>query len=129
MDIHRRTFLLPVLSEFMKNVKKFEFLPLLPESDGHGFAELLLLVVTQSCLTLCDPTDYIACQASLSMEFLRQECWSELPFPSPGDLPNPGIEPWSPALQADSLLFELQGRPELQGVLRGRRKPPQAPML
>ena len=57
MDIHRRTFLLPVLSEFMKNVKKFEFLPPLPESDGHGFAELLLLVVTQSCLTLCDPVN------------------------------------------------------------------------
>ena len=111
MDIHRRTFLLPVLSEFMKNVKKFEFLPLLPESDGHGFAELLLLVVTQSCLTLCDPTDYIACQASLSMEFLRQECWSELPFPSPGDLPNPGIKRRSSALQADFSPPEPPGKP------------------
>ena len=40
------------------------------------------------------------------MEFSRQEYWSGLPFPFPGDLPNLGIEPWSPALQADSLLFE-----------------------
>ena len=45
----------------------------------------------------------IACQAPLSMEFSRQECWSGLPFPSPGDLPSPGIKPRSPALQADSL--------------------------
>ena len=41
------------------------------------------------------------------MEFCRQEYWSGLPFPSPGDLPNPGIEPRSPALQADSLPIEL----------------------
>ena len=40
------------------------------------------------------------------MEFSRQECWSGLPFPSPGDLPNPGIEPGSPMLQADSLSSE-----------------------
>ena len=45
-------------------------------------------LVPQSCLTLCDP---IACQAPLSMELSRQEYWSGLPFPSPGDLPNPGI--------------------------------------
>ena len=49
----------------------------------------------------------VACQAPLSMGFSRQEYWSGLPFPSPGDFPNPGIEPWSPALQADSLLTEL----------------------
>ena len=42
-------------------------------------------------------------QAPLSMELSRQEYWSGLPFPSPGDLPNPGIKPVSPALQADSL--------------------------
>ena len=45
----------------------------------------------------------VACQAPLSMEFSRQKYWSALPFPSPGDLPNPGIEPRSPVLQADSL--------------------------
>ena len=41
-------------------------------------------------------------QTPLSMEFSRQEYWSGLPFPSPGDLPDPEIKPWSPALQADS---------------------------
>ena len=49
----------------------------------------------------------VACQALLSMKFSRQEYWRGLPFPSPGDLPNSGIEPGSPALQADSLLTEL----------------------
>ena len=53
----------------------------------------------------------IACQASLSMELPRQGYWSGLPFPSPGDLPDPGIEPRSPALQADALLTELLGKP------------------
>ena len=50
-------------------------------------------------------------QAPLSMGVFRQEYWSGLPFPSPEDLPNPGIEPRSPALQADSLPFEPQGSP------------------
>ena len=44
----------------------------------------------------------VAHQAPLSMEFSRQEYWSGFPFPSPGDLPDPGIEPRSPALQADA---------------------------
>ena len=67
--------------------------------------------VTHSCPTLCDPIDYIACQAPLSMEFPTQEYWSGLPFPSPGDLPKPGIKPGSPSLQADSLLSEPSGKP------------------
>ena len=53
----------------------------------------------------------VAHQAPLSMRFSRQGYWNGLPFPSPGDLPNPGIEPRSPALQADSLPTELQGKP------------------
>ena len=57
----------------------------------------------QLCPILCNPMNCIARQVPLSMGFSRQECWSELPFPPPGDLPNPGIEPASPALQADSL--------------------------
>ena len=48
----------------------------------------------------------VAHQAPLSMGFFRQEYWSGLSFPSPGDLPNPGIEPRSPALQADALISE-----------------------
>ena len=51
----------------------------------------------------------VAYQAPPSMGFSRQECWSGLPFPSPGDLPDPGVEPRSPALQADALPFEPPG--------------------
>ena len=50
-------------------------------------------------------------QAPLSMRFSKQGYRSGLPFPSPGDLPNPGIESGSPVLQADSLVTELQGKP------------------
>ena len=53
----------------------------------------------------------IACLVPLLMGFSRQEYWSELLFPSPGDLPNPEIEPRSPALQADSLPSEPPGKP------------------
>ena len=52
----------------------------------------------------------IAYQALPSMGFSRPECWSGLPFPSPGDLPNPGIEAQSPALQADTLPSEPAGK-------------------
>ena len=48
------------------------------------------------------------------MEFSRQEYWSGLPLPSPGNLPNPGIEPGYPALQADALLSEPRGKPQNQ---------------
>ena len=51
----------------------------------------------------------VAYQAPPSMGFSRQECWSGLPFPSPGDLPDPGIKPGSPALQADALPSEPPG--------------------
>ena len=68
-------------------------------------------LVTKSCPTLVTPWT-IACKAPLSMGFSRHEYWSGLPFLSPGDLPDPGIEPGSPALQADSLPTELQGKPK-----------------
>ena len=55
----------------------------------------------------------VACKVPLSMEFPRQEYWSGLSSPSPGDLPDPGIEPGSPALEADSLLSEIPGKPSL----------------
>ena len=54
---------------------------------------------------------YVACQVPLSMEFPWQEYWSWLPFPFPRDLPNPGMELWSAALQAYSLLSEPPGKP------------------
>ena len=53
----------------------------------------------------------VALQAPLSMGFSREEYWSGLPFPFPGDLPNPAIKPRSPTLQADSLPAESQEKP------------------
>ena len=52
----------------------------------------------------------VACWAPLSMGFSRQEYWSGLPFPPPGDLPDPGIKPGSPVLQADSLSTKPPGK-------------------
>ena len=72
------------------------------EDDGGSIA-------TKSCQTLATPR-YVAYQDPLSVGFSRQEYWSGLPFPSPGDFPNPGTEPRSPALQADSLMTDLQGK-------------------
>ena len=62
----------------------------------------------------------VAYQAPPSMGVSRQEYWSGLPFPSPGDLPNPGIKPGSPALQADTLTSELPGKPN-NGRVRLKR--------
>ena len=72
------------------------------------------VLVSQSRLTLCDPLDCIP-PSSFVMGFSRQESWSGLSFPSPGDLPDPGIEPGSPALQT---LYQLshQGR-QIYGFL------------
>ena len=84
----QRKILLPFVLQKEKSSLKFVFIVLHAES-------------LQSCPTLCDLMDSVACQAPLSMGFSRQECWSGLPFPSPMDLPNPGIEPtslMSPAL-------------------------------
>ena len=69
----------------------------------------VVVKVTQSCLTLATPWT-VARKVPLSMGFSRQEFWSGLPFPSPGDLPDPGIKPMSSAWQADSLLTELGGK-------------------
>ena len=55
----------------------------------------------------------VACQAPPSIKFSRQECWSGLPLPSPGDLLDPGIEPRSPVLQADILSSEPPGKPRM----------------
>ena len=63
--------------------------------------------VTQSCRLFVTPWT-VAHQALLSMEFSGQEYWNGLPFPSPGDLPNPGIQSEAPALAGDSLLLSHQ---------------------
>ena len=76
--------------------------------NSMGNKQLLLFFplkeseVAQSSPTLCDPWT-VAHQAPPSIGFSRQEYWSGLPFPSPGDLPDPGIKPRSPTLQVDAL--------------------------
>ena len=73
----------------------------------------MCLECAQPCPTL-QPQWTVACQAPLSMGFPRQEYWSGLPFPPPGDLPNPGIKPESPvssASQADSVPLSHLGSP------------------
>ena len=62
-------------------------------------------------VSICNPMDYIAHQVPLSMEFPWQEYWSGLPFPSLGDLPNPGTDPVSPALAAGFFATEPPGKP------------------
>ena len=81
------------------------------EAEGYPLPPLrrgkeVKVLVPQSC-----PMDSLWPQAPLSMGFSRQEKWSGVPFPSPGDLSNPGIKLRSPALQADSLPSESPGKP------------------
>ena len=73
---------------------------------GSVFSAVVVVKVTQLCPTLVTPGT-VARQAPPSMGFSSQEYWSGFPFLSPGDLSDPGIEPKSPALQADSLPTEL----------------------
>ena len=72
----------------------------LTASESESVSHLVVPNSLQPHGLYCTPLD----QAPVSMEFSRQEYWSGLPFHSPGDLPDPGIEPKSPALPADSLL-------------------------
>ena len=74
--------------------------------------QVMVCMCTQSlCHVLLFETPWtVASQAPPSLGFSRQEYWSGLPFPSPGDLPNPGIKPVSPVLQADTLPSEPQGK-------------------
>ena len=75
-------------------------------------------------VALCNPMDCIARQAPLSMGFSRQEDWSGLPFPSPGDLPDPGIEPGSPALAGGFFTTEAPGRAFPIPVSAGKLRKP-----
>ena len=78
---------------------------------SHTLCVCMCVCQSLSCVQLFMTPWTIAYQAPLSMEFSRQEYWGELPFPSPGNFPNPGIKPGSPTLQADSLLSEPPGKP------------------
>ena len=74
-----------------------------------------------SCVLLFATPWTVAYQASLSMGFSRQEYWSGLLFPSPGDLPDPGIKPGSPTLEADASTSEPPGKPTLMPT---KKNPP-----
>ena len=92
-------------------------------THAHTYIYIYILInikqkeneVTQSCLFLCKPMDYTL-QAPLSMGFSRQKYWNVLLFPYPGDLPDPVINPGSPALQADSLLSKEPGKPKIYTI-------------
>ena len=76
------------------------------DTGTHLLLESQVVVLsTKSCATLVTPRT-VTCQAPLAMGCPRQEYWSGLPFPPSGDLPNPGVKPESPDLQADSLPTE-----------------------
>ena len=77
---------------------------------AHSFSLWKLTCYSLSHVWLFVTPWTVTCQALLSMGFSRQEYWCGLPFPSPGDLPNPGVEPRSPTLQADSLPSEPPGK-------------------
>ena len=80
-------------------------------------------IAFSSCVQFFATLWTVAYQDPPSMGFSRQEYWSEVPFPSPGDLPNPGMESWSPVspvLQADALPSEPPGMLELSLELRAR---------
>ena len=82
-------------------------------TEGLDYVRVLAKL-PQSYLTLCDHMDYSLPVSSIHEILQARKYWSGLPWPSPGDLPNPGIEPTSPAalaLQANSLLLSHQGRP------------------
>ena len=79
-------------------------------SVPHASNAPVKVKITQSCLTLCDHMDYIV-RGILQVRLLE---W--VPFPSPGDLPNPGIKPRSSTLQVDSFPAEPQGKPKNTGV-------------
>ena len=87
------------------NIKMTNTKYLIQEFQLQELFIILLVKVAQSCLTFATPW------TMQSMEFSRPEYWSGQPFSSPGELPNPGIEPGSPTLQADSLPAEPQKKP------------------
>ena len=91
---------------------KNEFLPLNATCEGwpitYGYDYYLVIKL---CLTLCEPWA-VARRASLPMGFPRQEYWSGLPFPSPGDLPDPGIKPASSALASGFFTTEPPEKPK-----------------
>ena len=89
---------------------KFQSIP--NTQTWYGGRKVKVKVKSLSCVRLFATPWTAAHQAPPSMGFSRQEYWSGLPFPSPGDLSDPGIKPRSPALQADALNSETPGKPK-----------------
>ena len=92
-----------------KGWRHYRFFPRIHKRDRQATRKWKVKVLV-SCVHLFGTLWTAAHQPPLSVGFPRQGYWSGLPFPSPGDLPDPGIEPGSPALQADSLPSETPGR-------------------
>ena len=97
--------------------------------DDNLFHHLLPCICAksfQTCPTLCAPMDYIACQAPLSIGFSRQEYWSRLPCPPPGDLPDPQIKPVSlrsPALAARFFTTRAIWETHLNTTMKSESRP------
>ena len=101
---------------------KIEIFSLTDEHREFMDSIMLLLLSCFSCVRFCATPWTVAHQAPPSMGFSRQEYWSGLPFPSPGDFPNPGIEPRSPTFPADTITSEPPGKPRT--VLQEELKTP-----
>ena len=116
-DLVGEVWCLPCLWESDSCLWKMDWIEMNPSGHGSGSLYLVNKAWSEvkwkllSRVQLCDPMDLIR-----SMEFSKPEYWSGYPFPSPGDLPSPGIEPRSPTLQADSSPAEPQGKPKNTGV-------------
>ena len=112
---HKKSFIAPQLINFYHffsstklRTKAIHFPPLIPSSSLSNLPKAKVKSLSHVRLFATPWT--VAYQAPPSMGFSRQEYWSGLPFPSPGDLPDPGIKPRSPALQADTLPSEPSGK-------------------
>ena len=104
----------PLSTEFPRQ-EYWSGLPFPPPFRIQGSNQVSCISKSREVLVMSlSVTPWTAHQVPLSMEFPRQEYWSGLPFPSPGDLPNPGIEPRSPALQTDALPSEPPGKPPMR---------------
>ena len=106
---------LMVIEELFIIVQKYKHLRCLSEAEWINkmcyIHKVKVKVKSLSRVRLFANPWMVTYQAPRSTGFSRQEYWSGLPFPFPGDLPNPGVKPGSPALQADALLFKPPGKP------------------
>ena len=103
--------------EKIKRIKKINQLAPITTAKVLYFNLIFTATLEESVSESHSVVSYSLQPHGLSMEFSSPEYWSGYPFPYPGDLPNPGIEPRSPALQTDSLPAEPQGKPKNTGVV------------